>query len=235
MRILVGPGGHAVSSLAMPPATLTFRGFAGRRRRRVTAVDGALVCSVGERYVEVRPPEAAWTSFWATADVLDVWRWAPEYGRMLHDGQPWWLSLHHADRRLDTSANGLEEHAPPGARLLLLALDDLLGARLLHPDDARHLRKRYLLRVLVTRESRPPISDHVLLSHSFKTLERALADRGINLSVHRYTHGTARDGAAFLLDAPPDRATLEHLRRHLADRDPTLSLVDFTTGAATDL
>lgn len=211
----------------MPHGTITFHGVAGRYRCRVTTADDELHLAARGSVGPIRPTDAAWLKFWAVVDELGAWRWAAEYGRMIKDGRPWWLTLGRGELALATAGNDYEEHAPPGVRTLVLALDELLAGRLLHPDDASLLRRRYKLRVLVTKDPRPPISDLVLLGRLF--------ERAAPWPVHQYILGRERDGASFLLDAPPPDAELAAVRHDLADRDPALSLLDLSTGAETPL
>lgn len=210
----------------MSSGAVNFRGYVGRLGRRVTTVDGVIECRVGKEEVQAHRPTAdAWVRFWDVAEGLGVWRWGAEYGREIRDGRPWWLELQSGERRLATTGNDYEEHAPAGVRSLVLAIDALVVGRLLQVEDVRALRKNFKVKVMVTKESRPPISELVLLRRLFEGVEQAVA-----WTVHCYTLGASRDGASFLLDEPPGPAALAAVRGCLAGREPVLSLVEFSTG-----
>lgn len=204
---------------------VVFVGAVGRVYRRVKVVDGVVAVEGRGAGGALRPTEEAWASFWRVAEGLGVWRWAAEYGRMIRDGRPWTLELRRGERVVATAGNDYEEHAPVGVRGLMLALDELVAGRLLLAEDARVLRKNFKLKVMVTKESRPPISELVLLRRLFEPVERACG-----VALQSYTLGRERDGASFLLDEAPSAGLVTAMRGGLAGREPVLTVVDFSTG-----
>jgi hypothetical protein len=217
---------------AVQPEMLSYRGIAGR----VTTEGGVVRIVRGrERPEDLRPTGEEWARFWSAVDSVDAWRWEASYGREIKDGSPWWLELRYQGRVLATSGNGFEDHAPVGIRRLMLALNQLLGRRLLSSTDVIALQKDYRLSIQVDRRPAERLSEIVLLDRLMQPVIQAVQRHGVILRIEHYLLGPASFGISALLDEPLAAEVIATVHAELKAYHPRLALLQFSSARVTEL